>query len=189
MDLGSHIVSLARHLVGPIEEVSAATGDGAQEPRRRRTGRKPVATDDHSHFLARFANGALGDFTASWVTPGRKMQLEFELIGTRGSLVFSAGALQRAASLHRPTTREARRLQDAARRPGHAALRKFLPGARPSARLQRSEDDRGRASDQRDRRRRRRPSPDFSRAYEIQRVVAASLRSASERAWVRVDSL
>ena len=26
MDLGSHIVSLARHLVGPIEEVSAATG-------------------------------------------------------------------------------------------------------------------------------------------------------------------
>ena len=32
MDLGSHIVSLARHLVGPIEEVSAATGILPQVP-------------------------------------------------------------------------------------------------------------------------------------------------------------
>ena len=53
-------------------------------------GPKPVTIDDHSNFVARFENGALGAFTASWVTPGRKMQLEFELVGTRGSIVFSA---------------------------------------------------------------------------------------------------
>ena len=89
MDLGSHIVSLARYLVGPIEEVSAATADGAQDPPVAE-GRKPVTTDDHTPFVAPLRNGALGTITASWVTPGRKMQLDFELVGTRGSLVFSA---------------------------------------------------------------------------------------------------
>ena len=48
-----------------------------------------MTIDDHSHFVARFQNGALGTITASWVTPGRKMQLEFELVGTRGSIAFS----------------------------------------------------------------------------------------------------
>ena len=88
MDLGSHIISLARHLVGPVEEVSAATGT-LHKMRPSPAGPKPVTVDDHSHIIARFASGVLGTITASWVSPGRKMQLEFELIGTRGSLAFS----------------------------------------------------------------------------------------------------
>jgi predicted dehydrogenase len=88
MDLGSHIVSLARHLVGGIGEVAAAHAT-VHKSRPSPQGRRTVETDDHACFLARFDNGALGSFTASWLTPGRKMQLEFELVGTRGSLVFS----------------------------------------------------------------------------------------------------
>jgi predicted dehydrogenase len=120
MDLGSHIVSLARHLAGPVEEVSAATAV-VHKSRRAEEGQKPVLADDHSHVLARFRSGALGALTASWVTPGRKMQLEFELVGTRGSLVFSQ---ERLNELHL------------------YAARALLPGAGASARLQRSKDDR-----------------------------------------------
>ena len=137
----------------PIEEVSAATATRAQEPRRRRTGRKPVAIDDHSAFRrALRERRASATITASWVTPGRKMQLEFELVGTRGSLVFSQERFNELQLYTAGDQKRARRLQDAARRSRHAALRQFLPGARPSARLQRSEDDRGRASDRIDRR-------------------------------------
>ena len=112
MDLGSHIVSLARYLVGPIAEVSAAT-ETVHKSRPSPQGRKPVATDDHSLFLGRFEIGALGNFAASWVTPGRKMQLDFELVATRGSLVFTQERLnelqlytagpKRAARASRPS--------------------------------------------------------------------------------------
>ena len=34
-----------------------------------------------------------------------------------------------------------------------------------------------------------RPSPDFQEAYEIQRTIAAALRSAAEQAWIKVESL
>ncbi len=88
MDLGSHIVSLARFLVGPVEEISAATGT-LHPLRPSPDGPRPVTIDDHGHLVARFQNGVLGTLTASWVTLGRKMQLEFELVGSRGSLVFT----------------------------------------------------------------------------------------------------
>src|SRR5688500_3266062 len=88
MDIGSHIVAMARHLVGPIEEVAAAHGT-VHKSRPSAEGRKPVLVDDHGYFVARFASGALGGISASWLAPGRKMQLEFELVGTRGSIAFS----------------------------------------------------------------------------------------------------
>ncbi|MGH6958887.1 MAG: Gfo/Idh/MocA family protein, partial [Dongiaceae bacterium] len=90
-DLGSHIVSLARYLVGPIESVCGTldtivkqrpVGPGAR--RRRR-----VVSDDQARFLARFANGSGGTIEASWVTTGRKMQLAYEIAGTKGSLAFT----------------------------------------------------------------------------------------------------
>ena len=64
-------------------------GDRAQEPARRRRpqgcrGGRPQPSSSRAS-----TNGAIGSFTASWVTPGRKMQLDFELVGTTGSLVFS----------------------------------------------------------------------------------------------------
>ena len=80
------------------------------------SGRKNVQADDHSIFAARFENGVLGSFTASWVTPGRKMQLEFELIGTRGALVFSQ---ERFNEVH---------LYAPGDRPGRAGYRTLLSG-------------------------------------------------------------
>ena len=50
---------------------------------------RPVTVDDQANFLVRFANGAGGTISASWLATGRKMQLAFELTGTRGALEFS----------------------------------------------------------------------------------------------------
>jgi predicted dehydrogenase len=88
MDIGSHSRLAGAPSGGPIEEVVAATGT-VHPSRPSAQGVRPVEVDDHGYFLARFAGGALGSISASWVAAGRKMQLEFELVGTRGSIAFS----------------------------------------------------------------------------------------------------
>lgn len=185
MDLGSHIVSLARYLVGPIEEVSAAT-ETVHKTRPSADGPRPVEVDDHGHVVARFANGAIGTITASWVTPGRKMQLDFELVGTRGSLVFTQERFNELklyvgegkgrdgfkTLLAGPDTPPYGNFCPA---PGHqlgfndlktieaAHLVEAIAGGKSA-------------------------SPDFQEAYEIQRTVAAALRSAKERSWIGVET-
>jgi predicted dehydrogenase len=185
MDLGSHIVSLARHLAGPIDEVIAAT-QTVHKTRPSEEGARPVAVDDHGHAIARFRNGALGGLTASWLTPGKKMQLEFELVGTKGSIVFSQ---ERFNELHLYAPGDARGgfktllsgpdtppYGNFCPAPGHqlgfndlktievAHLIEAVAAGRPA-------------------------SPDFAEAYEVQRVIAALLRSSAERAWVRIADM
>ena len=81
-DLGSHIISMAPHLVGGIESVCAQTatvhgtrpaGPGSSE--RRAVERRAVEVDDQSDILVRFASGATGTISASWLASRRKMQL------------------------------------------------------------------------------------------------------------------
>ncbi len=90
-DLGSHIISMARYLVGPFAEVSASlktvhterpVAPGATETR-------PVDVDDMAHALVRFENGAAGSIEANWAASGRTMDLSFEVTGTDGSIHFS----------------------------------------------------------------------------------------------------
>jgi predicted dehydrogenase len=185
MDLGSHIVSLARHLVGGIEEVSAVSVTVHKSRPGGERRRRPVEADDHAHFIARFANGALGSFTASWVTPGRKMQLDFELVGTRGSLIFTQ---ERFNELQ---------LYAAGGKPGRDGFRTILAGPDtppygsfcPAPGHQIGFNDlktievahlvaaiAGKEK----------ASPDFREAYEVQRVIIAAIRSAAERAWVAI---
>lgn len=184
MDLGSHIVSLARHLLGPIEEVAALNGT-VHTSRPSPAGERRVEVEDHGHFLARFANGAIGSIAASWVTAGRKMQLEFEIVGTRGSIAFSQ---ERFNELHLYTTGQ---------KPGRDGFKTILAGPDtppyglfcPAPGHQLGFNDlktieaaalvnavAGGES----------AGPDFREAYEIQRVVAAAIRSGRERSWVSI---
>jgi predicted dehydrogenase len=186
MDLGSHIISLARHLVGPIAEVSAATTT-VHKTRPSPAGQKPVTIDDHSHVIARFANGVLGTLTASWVSPGRKMQLEFELIGTRGSLVFS-GERFNELHLYSGDPEKRRGFKTLLAGPDTPPYGNFCPapghqlGFNDLKTIEVAHLISAIAGNEK-------PYPDFSDAYEIQRTVSAALRSASEKDWVRVDSL
>jgi predicted dehydrogenase len=82
-DLGSHIIDLARYLVGEIEAVSGVTRTFIET----RAGR-PVDVDDSFQAVVRFADGATGTLEASRLCPGRNNHLVLELNGSNGSLAF-----------------------------------------------------------------------------------------------------
>ena len=89
-DLGSHLLSMARYLVGEVHSVCADTQTvHAQRPVvYGSSDRKPIAVDDQVHALLRFANGARGTVSSSWLKHGYKNHLSFEISGTRGTLAF-----------------------------------------------------------------------------------------------------
>jgi predicted dehydrogenase len=90
-DLGSHIIGMARFLLGPITDVNAdvETVVKSRPTSRGSKDRTPVLVDDIARLLVRFERGCGGTIEANWMATGRKMQLGFELSGTKGGLVFS----------------------------------------------------------------------------------------------------
>ncbi len=89
-DLGSHIVAMARFLVGEIAEVAGdlVTVVDSRPERAGAAARRRVAVDDVARALLRFACGARGSLEASWVAAGRKMRLAFEVTGSKGTVML-----------------------------------------------------------------------------------------------------
>lgn len=88
-DIGSHALATAEFLIGPITRVM---GDCVTVIAKRPDGKgatKPVEVDDIGRAFLRFANGASGSIEGNWISTGRKMQHDFEVYGTQGSLAFS----------------------------------------------------------------------------------------------------
>jgi predicted dehydrogenase len=88
-DIGSHIIDIARYLVGDVDRVLAQG--------RTLIGERPddsgvptqVSVDDLYSMLVEFAGGASGSIEASWAATGHKCDLGFELIGSEGALSFT----------------------------------------------------------------------------------------------------
>jgi predicted dehydrogenase len=89
-DLASHMIDLARFLVGEIVEVAAAVQTFIKERPLPENAKKrgKVTVDDAAASVVRFANGALGTIEVSRMAPGRKNQNRFEVNGSEGSLAF-----------------------------------------------------------------------------------------------------
>jgi predicted dehydrogenase len=83
-DLGSHVVDLARFLVGEPASVSAALKTFTRE----RPG-GTVDVDDTFAASVEFASGAIGTLEASRVALGRRNHMVFEINGSNGSLKFN----------------------------------------------------------------------------------------------------
>lgn len=102
-DMASHLVAVARRLMGPVERVMGdtvtiiperplpAAGDGAE----KRTGAvaldpsgatRTVENEDTAQALVRFQGGVSGSLMASRVHWGRKNHLAFEVFGTEGAI-------------------------------------------------------------------------------------------------------
>lgn len=96
-DICSHIVDLARYLVGELREVCATLQTFVKErplpnePKRK--GR--VTVDDAALVLGRFRNGALATIEATRFASGRKNGLAIEINGSGGSLAFDLEKLNR----------------------------------------------------------------------------------------------
>ncbi len=89
-DLGSHILDLARFLVGEPRTVSAMMKTFVPiRPLSDGTGPVSVAVDDAFVSLIEFENGALGTVEASRFCAGRKNHQIIEINGSKGSLVFN----------------------------------------------------------------------------------------------------
>ena len=89
-DLGSHVIDLARFLVGEVAEVSSTLQTFiAQRPEAGTGALAPVDVDDAALALLRFENGALGTFEVSRFGMGRKNYNRIEINGERGALVFN----------------------------------------------------------------------------------------------------
>lgn len=189
-DLGSHILSLTRYLVGDISEVCGRL-DTVHKQRPVSTGAgemRDVSVDDQANFLVSFANGASGSLSASWVARGRKMQLAFELVGTKGSMDFTQERFNelKLYTAGQPKGREGFKLITAG--PDHPNYGPFCPAPghqigfndlkviEVKALLEAVAGI-------------RKPYPDFREAWEIERVVEAVRRSSAEGRWVRIEEI
>ena len=89
-DLGSHIIDLARFLVGEPKSVMGLTRTFISErPLPDGKGRGKVEVDDAFQALVEFQNGATGTLEASRFAPGRKNHQVLEINGSKGSLQFN----------------------------------------------------------------------------------------------------
>jgi len=188
-DLGSHIVSLARYLVGPIERLSADLDTVIAERPTREGGRRAVEVDDQARALVRFAGGAKGTLEASWIATGRKMYQAVELTGSKGALVLN---MERMNELKLYVTGRTPALDgwvEIPATPAHKDYAGFMPAPGHQlgfndiktievAEIVRSLCGQG-----------QRPVPDFREAAEIQAVIDAMLMSARTGTWVSVDEV
>lgn len=88
-DMNAHTVDLARFLVGEFEAVTAAQETFIKERKKTDGSKGQVTVDDALFFMAKFQNGALGNFMATRYATGRKNFLRLEIFGSKGSLMFN----------------------------------------------------------------------------------------------------
>ncbi|WP_425274913.1 Gfo/Idh/MocA family protein [Pseudomonas allii] len=185
-DLGSHLLSMARYLVGDVTSVCADTQTvhGRRPAINGSPELKSIAVDDQVHALLRFANGARGTVSSSWLKHGYKNHLSFEISGTKGTLAFDQERLNEL--------RVCRAGQDGFQRllagpalPGYAA---FSPAAGHQLgynELKTLEVQElmlalaGQGTD----------GTDFEAAWEVERLATAIRVAAREERWVHVEEV
>jgi len=98
-DLGSHVLDMARFLVGEISDVAALLSTHVTERpigagglgHKADTGNVKmgkVDVDDICDVLLRFENGAQGSLVASRLASGKKNHFDFEVYGMKGAVFF-----------------------------------------------------------------------------------------------------
>lgn len=99
-DIHSHIIDMARFLVGEFDEVCGllhtfvkqrpkAAGIDDKMGAKASDEMGEVTVDDAAMMLSKFQSGALGVFEASRFAVGRKNYNRFEINGSKGSIVFN----------------------------------------------------------------------------------------------------
>ncbi len=87
-DLGTHIIDLARFLVGEPASVSGVTATFITERQGEGGATRRVGVDDAFVAAVRFQNGAIGTLEASRFAKGRKNHQIIEINGEKGSIAF-----------------------------------------------------------------------------------------------------
>jgi predicted dehydrogenase len=88
-DLGSHIVDLARFLVGEPKSLMANVGTFIKERPGAKGKKEKVTVDDTFAAVVEYKNGAMGTLEATRFATGRKNYNVFEINGEKASLRFN----------------------------------------------------------------------------------------------------
>jgi predicted dehydrogenase len=97
LDLGSHLIDLARFLVGEPEAVTGVvTTFTPDRPDPQSGRRRRVETEDAFEATVEFGGGALGNLAGTNMAAGRRAHMTFELNGSGGTVAFD---LERLNSL------------------------------------------------------------------------------------------
>jgi predicted dehydrogenase len=122
-DIFSHIIDLARYLVGEFKQIC-----GAMETFVQRRPRGRVTVDDAVTMIGRLKHGALASLEATRFAPGRKNSITLEINGSAGSLVFDLEEMNRLKffSLRDPQDRQGFR-DILVTEPAHPYIDKWWP--------------------------------------------------------------
>ena len=182
-DLGGHIVSIARHLLGQIDWVEGEARRVIQSrpvaPGAKR--RRAVENDDDARFLLGFAGGASGMIETSRIAWGRKMDIAFEVTGSDGAIRFTGERMNEIEIFRRGQAGFATILAG----PDHPPYGNFIPapghglGFNDLKVIEVAELI-GLVAEN------RKAGPDFAEAARISAVIEAVLRSSRERRRVRL---
>ncbi|MBR9651340.1 Gfo/Idh/MocA family protein [Thalassovita aquimarina] len=184
-DIGSHIISMARHLLGPIAEVSAdcQTIYPTRPVAAGATERSPVVVDDMTHALVRFDSGVAGSIEANWAATGRTMDLSFEVTGSKGAISFSQENMNELLVYSGSGAGAGYKRIEAG--PSHPPYDRFCPAPGHHlgfndlkiievAELIDAHMSRGKCT------------PDFREAWAVQQTVEAMQTSSQEHCWITV---
>jgi predicted dehydrogenase len=188
-DLGSHIIAMARFLLGPIAEVNAdvRTVVKSRPVTRGSTERREVLVDDVARILVNFAQGCGGTIEANWIATGRKMQLGFELTGDKGSVVFTQERFNELLLYRAGGDSMTNGYTKIEAGPQHQPYGSFCVagghglGFNDLKTIEMAEFLGGIGSGTK-------VGPDFREACEIQKVVDAAIRSSETRSWQSLNN-
>lgn len=186
-DLGSHTIGMARYLLGPIDRLAAdlETVVASRPVAPGSAARRKVEVDDIARLTVRFARGCRGTIEANWVATGRKMQLDFEISGTRGSLAFTQERLNELCYYKMSTDPRQAGFVTIVAGPQHAPYRQFCvaPGHQLGFNdLKTIEVAEFLAAISGE------PvmGPDFAEAWEVQKVIDTAVAASKAGSWLPV---
>ncbi|MGD9507994.1 MAG: Gfo/Idh/MocA family protein [Geminicoccaceae bacterium] len=200
-DMGSHALSLARYLGGPITEVLGDTamvvperavappGGDLQFARIEQPAElRKVENEDIAHCLFRFANGVMGSMITSRTAWGRKNGPDLELYGTLAGVRFRQERFNEFELFRASARKDDNGFRTVYCGPYHGDYGRFTPAPGHSigfndlkvievaGLLEAIATDAP-------------AEPDFREGWAIEAVCDAVLESVERRAWVRVPPL
>jgi predicted dehydrogenase len=188
-DLGSHLINMARFLLGPIARVSAnlRTVHGARVDRASGE-RRTVENEDMVQALVEFSSGICGTMEISRVATGYKCGLAVAVHGTRGTLLFDQERMNELELYAAADAAGRRGFRTILAGPEHGDYAAFCPApghglgindlkvieVRNLIRAIRTGSE---------------AAPDFSEGLRVQEVMSAMELASQQRGWVDVDKV
>ena len=187
-DLGSHLVSMARFLLGDISRVNGSIQTIHKRRKDPASGQQlEVQNEDIACALVEFTSGATGSFEISRIATGVKCGLGFRLFGTKGSLVFDQERMNELGFYSGSDPKGRRGYRTILAGPEHPDYAQFCPapghglGINDLKVIEVRNLIRAISTGER-------ASPDFQEGLVVQQVMEAIEGSHAQGTWVKVQS-